>query len=112
MTLKKEDLPAHIERLSLARLEAWIEQKCVQPDSMDGEPTFSEADLARLRLICLLHEEFELRDEGLSVVLSLVDQLHGVRRALRELVNAVDRQPDSVRAEIAQAFRAALGAMP
>jgi len=112
MSLKKTDVPAQVERLTLARLDAWIEQKCVQPDSTGGEAMFSDADLARLRLICLLHDEFELRDDGLSVVLSLVDQLHGVRRALRELVNAVDRQPESVRAEIAQAFRAGLGPLP
>jgi chaperone modulatory protein CbpM len=108
MSLRKDDVLAHIERISLTRLDAWIEQDCVRPDPIDGEPSFSEVDLARLRLICTLQDDFDLDDDALSMVLSLIDQLHGVRRALRELVHAVDGQPAEVRTEIARAFRAAL----
>jgi chaperone modulatory protein CbpM len=108
MSLSKDEVLAHIERISITRLDAWIEQDCVRPDPAGGKPIFSEADLARLRLICLLQDDFDVGEEALPVVLSLIDQLHGVRRALRELVNAVDGQPEAVRAEIARAFRASL----
>jgi chaperone modulatory protein CbpM len=112
MAIRKDDVLAHIERISLTRLDAWIQQDCVRPDPADGELTFSEADLARLRLICTLQDDFDLDDDALSMVLSLIDQLHGVRRALRELVNAVDSQPSDVRAEIARRFHAGFDPVP
>ena len=59
----------------------------------DGE-RFSEADLARARLIRDLKTDMGVNDEGVTVILDLVDQVHGLRRILRELLSAVYAQSE------------------
>ncbi len=51
----------------------------------------SNIDLARARLILDLHGPMGVNDEGIAVVLHLLDQVHGLRRALRG-ANAIYRQ--------------------
>ena len=46
----------------------------------------SEIDLARAQLIRDLKSTFGVDDEGVPLILDLIDQLHGVRRAMRELL--------------------------
>ena len=61
---------------------------------------FDNADAARVRLICELHYELWIDEDSMSVVLSLMDQFNAVRRCLRALSNAVEAQPEEVRARI------------
>lgn len=46
-----------------------------------------------------------LPSEAVPVVLSLLDQIHGLRRELRDLAGAVDAQPEDIRHAIIKAFR-------
>ncbi len=48
----------------------------------ETEPAFTEADLARARLIRELKRDFGVNDEGIGVILNLLDQVHGLRGAL------------------------------
>jgi chaperone modulatory protein CbpM len=45
----------------------------------------SDADAARAILIRDLRSDFGVNDEGVEIVLQLVDQVHGLRRALVSL---------------------------
>ena len=66
-------------------LNAWIEEEWLIPRGLSPETSFSEIDIARARLIRELRVDFGVNDEGVGVILNLVDQLHGMRRTLREL---------------------------
>jgi len=66
-------------------LEFWIEQQWLIPTQTDAELSFSDTDVARARLIRDLKGDFGVNDEGVDVILHLVDQLHGLRRALDRL---------------------------
>ena len=66
-------------------LELWLEQRWLIPDQSSAEMSFSETDLARARLIRDLKADLGVNDEGIDVILHLVDQLHGLRRALGQL---------------------------
>jgi chaperone modulatory protein CbpM len=68
-------------------LEFWIEQQWLIPAQTDAETSFSDTDVARARLIRDLKGDFGVNDEGVDVILHLVDQLHGLRRALEQLHN-------------------------
>jgi chaperone modulatory protein CbpM len=46
---------------------------------------FSDIDVARAHLIRDLKGDFGVNDEGVDIILHLVDQLHGLRRALGQL---------------------------
>ncbi|WP_373503055.1 chaperone modulator CbpM [Aestuariivirga sp.] len=69
-------------RLDDATLEVWISEEWLSPQRTDTELRFSEADLARATLIRELQHDLGVNREGVGVILNLVDQLHGLRRAL------------------------------
>jgi chaperone modulatory protein CbpM len=47
--------------------------------------SFSNIDVTRAHLIRDLKSDFGVNDEGVDVILHLVDQLHGLRRAFEQL---------------------------
>jgi len=67
-------------------LKAWIEAGWLVPPQTEPELMFSDVDLARAQLIRDLREDFGVNDEGISVVLHLIDQMHGLRRSLQSLL--------------------------
>ena len=50
----------------------------------------SEIDIARARLIHDLKNNIGVNDEAVPLILDLIDQLHGLRRAMRNLVKRKD----------------------
>jgi len=66
-------------------LEWWIEQQWVIPERTHEGMDFSERDVARACFIQDLKNDFGVNDEGIDVVLHLVDQLHGLRNVLAQL---------------------------
>jgi chaperone modulatory protein CbpM len=72
----------HIERRIV---ESWIAAGWLMPQR-DPELAFSDVDLARAQLIRELKEDFGVNDEGISLILHLLDQVHGLRRSMRELL--------------------------
>lgn len=71
--------------LEVQTLEFWIEQQWLIPDQTTAETNFSDRDVARAHLIRDLKRDFGVNDEGVDVILHLVDQLHGLRRAFEQL---------------------------
>jgi chaperone modulatory protein CbpM len=65
-----------------ATLEVWISEEWLSPQRSESDLSFSEADLARATLIRELQHDLGVNREGVGVILNLVDQLHGLRRAL------------------------------
>ena len=74
-------------RLERQSLEAWVAAGWLVPPQTDPELLFSDVDLARVQLIRDLREDFGVNDEGVSVVLHLVDQMHGLRRSMQDLLD-------------------------
>ncbi|MCC8942211.1 hypothetical protein CI1B_26840 [Bradyrhizobium ivorense] len=79
--------------LEVQTLEFWIEQQWLVPDQSTDEMTFSDTDVARAHLIQDLKSDFGVNDEGIDVILHLVDQLHGLRKAFAELHDDIARRP-------------------
>lgn len=92
--------------LSRAELRLWCEAGWVTPAQGERGPVFDEVDLARIRLVCQLRDDLGLDREAIPVVLSLLDQLYGVRRELRALARAVEQQDAEIAARIRAAHRA------
>ena len=95
------ELVQTVARLETDALQRWIEAGWVLPVGDDHDRRFDTADVARVQLICELHYELQIEEDSLSVVLSLLDQLHATRRSLQTLMAAVQAQPDDVRNRIA-----------
>jgi chaperone modulatory protein CbpM len=75
--------------LQVQTLEFWLEQRWLIPKQTAVGMRFSDMDVARARLIQELKTEFRVNDEGVDVILHLIDQLHGLRHALAQLRNGV-----------------------
>lgn len=73
--------------LQAQTLELWLEQRWLIPEQTFAGMNFSDMDVARAHLIRDLKADFGVNDEGVDVILHLVDQLHGLRRALEQLHN-------------------------
>lgn len=94
-----------IQELTGARLVSFVQARIVQPLASPEGPRFREADLARLQLLCDLCESFEMPEETLALVMSLIDQLNTARGDLRALMQAVAAEPDEVRTRIHASVR-------
>jgi chaperone modulatory protein CbpM len=66
-------------------LEFWLEQRWLIPEETSAGRNFSDREVARARLVQNLKSEFGVNDEGIDVILHLLDQLHGLRSALTQL---------------------------
>lgn len=82
-------------------LSAWVEASWLIP----RQEEFSEADVARAQLIRDLKDDLGVNDDGVEVILNLLDQIHGLRQSLGELMHAVRGQPEDVQQRIALALR-------
>ena len=58
--------------------EDWIHPADEETMKMDEE------DLARIRLICELKDDFGVNEEGMSIILHLLDQLNLIRLELEK----------------------------
>lgn len=78
-----------LERVHLDRatLEVWIREEWICPDRTQAERAYTETDLARAGLIVDLKHNMGVNDEGLDVILHLIDQMHGLRKALAEAMS-------------------------
>jgi chaperone modulatory protein CbpM len=82
-------------RVDAEMIEVWIEAGWLVPHRDADDQRFSDVDLARALLIRDLQQDMGVNEEGVSVVLDLIDQIHGLRRTLRELLSAVCEEPET-----------------
>jgi chaperone modulatory protein CbpM len=101
----ERDLLAMIERLEADALRHWIELGWITPEPGDAGYAFDDPDVARVRLICDLCYDLDVGEESMPIILSLIDQLHDARRALRAFASAIGEQPDDVRARVTARLR-------
>lgn len=102
------ELLAEIGTVEELEVRSWIAEAWVCAEGTGAEVRFTEADVARVRLICDLRHDLEIEEESLPVVLSLLDQLYATRRRLRALSEAVAAEPEETRARVLRTYREAL----
>jgi chaperone modulatory protein CbpM len=100
--LSEEQAIAAVARLTRIQLVSFVEAEIIVPVMTEDGPNYRKIDIMRLELLCELSEQFELQDDALSMVMSLIDQLHGVRAELRSVLNAVETEPQEVRRRIGE----------
>ena len=91
---------AAVPGLSHTRLAAFLEAELIAPPSLYSEPVFHPVDLARLALLCDLADHFDLEGDALGVVIGLIDQLHATRRSLHAIAEAMNAEPQDLRARV------------
>jgi len=76
-------------RLDGETLELWIEEEWLIPSHAADGREFSAADLARALLIHDLTQGLGVNDEGVGVILHLLDQVHELRRVLAHTLEPI-----------------------
>lgn len=94
-----------IEGISETDLRVWIEYGWIHPARGEQDFSFSELDVARVSLIADLRQRMGINDEAVPVVLDLMDQIYGLRRELRRVLDVVDQQPEPERSRILEALQ-------
>ncbi|MTH76533.1 hypothetical protein [Paracoccus aestuariivivens] len=94
-----------LPELDREQIESYMRNGVVQPVQSEAGPLFRDLDIARLHLVVDLSEGFHLDDEALALVLSLVDQLHGLRGDMHAILDAVAREPVETRVRLKAAIR-------
>ena len=84
ITIEEFSVRVRVERQSV---QAWVAAGWIVPPQSEPELMFSDVDLARAQLIRDLREDLGVNDEGVSVILHLIDQMHGLRRTMLDLVD-------------------------
>jgi chaperone modulatory protein CbpM len=79
-------------QLNLETLEIWIEEEWLIPSGPATDQAFSETDLARAKLIQDLTQDLGVNNEGVGVILNLLDQVHGLRKALADILQVARKQ--------------------
>ena len=94
---RKEFLRA--TRLEQGILDTWLAEGWLLPRSKDADLSFSGVDVARVQLIRDL-AELGVNDESIPIVLDLIDQVHGLRWTMRQLLVKIREQPAETRRQI------------
>ena len=82
----------HHARLNEEVLDQWVEAGwLISASRIPTGQRFSSVDLARAYLIRDL-QDLGVNDDGIPIVLDLVDQVHGLRYVLRELLSTIKAQ--------------------
>lgn len=105
--LTVEQVRAELHLDDERELFAWIERRWVLPMRGDQGYLFDDVDIARARLIQELRRDLSIDDEALPVVLSLLDQLYALRRAMRQVHSAIESAPPDAKQAILERLRKA-----
>lgn len=104
-SMSRDEILALIPELSDAALDALTDAGIVQPVLEEDAPRFRDIDAARLQLAVDLEDAFQLDADALALVLSLIDQLHGLKGEMRAVLGALAAEPPETRARLRGVIR-------
>lgn len=91
--------------LAERELLRWVERGWVQAERQEPDWVFQEIDVARVRLVYDVRHVMDVPEETMPLVLSLLDQVYGLRARMDAVARVLERQPDNVRTTILAALR-------
>jgi chaperone modulatory protein CbpM len=83
MIINKLEFLSHT-KLDEETLDVWIAEEWLLPGRELDQPAFSQADVARARLINDLIIDLGVNHQGVGIILDLLDQMHSLRKAMTE----------------------------
>lgn len=105
--MTRDDLLALVPDLSAETLDALTRAGIIRPVAAQGGTQFRDIDAARARLAVELEDIYGLDTEAVGLVLSLIDELHGMRGEMRAVLGALAEEPPETRARLRGIIHAA-----
>ena len=106
MKLTEKEVVEAVGTVSLRQLRVWVRRGWIVPAQAEDGLVFDEMDVARIRLLCQLRRDMNVNEDAVPVVLSLLDQIYGLRREMRVMMEAICEQPKHVQMRIGDAYLA------
>ena len=83
MIISKLEFLSHTN-LDEETLDIWVAEQWLIPGQATAEAEFTEADVARAKLINDLIHDLGVNHQGIGIILDLLDQMHSLRKAVAE----------------------------
>lgn len=108
-SFSEDDAIAAIALLTRQRLDVFVSAALVAPLQTEAGRIYRPVDLARLELLCDLTEQFDLNEDALEVVISLIDALHEAQFSLHRVARALEVESIDVRQRVGARLLAETG---
>lgn len=100
MTIPESEVVKRVRGVNPKRLRLWTERGWIKPALGQTGYIYTEIDVARTDLIRQLRDDLDVERDSVPLFLSLLDQIYGLRRELRNVTRAIEQQPEEVRRRI------------
>jgi chaperone modulatory protein CbpM len=97
-----EQVIESITSLTAERLSYFEHLRIVTPVSTPEGLRYHTLDVRRITLLCELTDDFEVNEDALVIIMSLLDQLHGANTKLEQVVQAIGAEPSETKLRLSQ----------
>ena len=97
-----EQVIESVNTLTAERLSHFEHLRIVTPVNTSEGPRYDTLDVRRIKLLCELTDDFEVNEDALIIIMSLLDQLHGAHWRLEQVVRAIGAEPSETKLRLSQ----------
>lgn len=97
-----EQVIQSVTSLTAERLSHFEQLRIVTPVITSDGPRYHTLDVRRITLLCELTDDFEVNEDALVIIMSLLDQLHGAHSKLEQVVQAIDAEPSEIKLRLSR----------
>jgi chaperone modulatory protein CbpM len=97
-----EQVINRVASLTAERLNHFERLHIVTPITTPDGPRYRNLDVHRVTLLCELTDDFEVNEDALVIIMSLLDQLHGAHTKLDQVVEAIDEEPSDIKLRLSR----------
>lgn len=105
-----EQVIEQVASLTAERLRYFERLRIVTPVSTPQGLRYQTIDVRRITLLCELTDDFEVNEDALVIIMSLLDQLHSAHNKLDQVMQAVIAEPSETKMRLSQRLHEAGGA--
>jgi chaperone modulatory protein CbpM len=100
-----EQVIESVAALTAERLNHFERLRIITPVTTTEGPRYYTLDVRRITLLCELTDDFDVNEDALVIIMSLLDQLHGAHSKLDQVVQAIGAEPPETKARLSQRLR-------
>lgn len=97
-----EQVIRKVASLTPERLSHFEHLRIVTPVNTPDGPRYYALDVSRITLLCELTDDFEVNEDALVIIMSLLDQLHGAHNKLELILQAIGAEPSDIKLRLSQ----------
>ena len=91
-----------VSSLTAERLSHFERLRIIAPVNTPDGPRYHTLDVRRITLLCELTDDFEVNEDALVIIMSLLDQLHSAHSKLEQVVQAIVAEPTDIKLRLSQ----------